>query len=111
MKMRQLDRLTITLTLAKKSLTATDSTDFIELMRLSGGEVVKKQEITEYNRLQETLARRTFDESGDYTLQPFTLGFREHLNDLSNNGVYTSTDSPRGDSEKFIGTYLLVKHM
>ena len=98
------DRLTLTLTLAKKSLTATDSTDFIELMRLSGGEVVKKQEITEYNRLQETLARRTFDESGDYTLQPFTLGFREHLNDLSNNGVYTSTDSPKGDSEKFIGT-------
>ena len=96
------DRLKLTLTLAKKSLTATDSTDFIELMRLAGGEVVKKQEITEYNRLQETLARRTFDESGDYTLQPFTLGFREHLNDLSNNGVYTSSDSPKGDISKFI---------
>ena len=88
------DRLKFQLVLAKKSLTATDSTDFIELMRLSGGEVVRKQEITEYNRIQETLARRTFDESGDYTLQPFTLAFREHLNDLSNNGVYTSTSSP-----------------
>ena len=96
------DRLKVQLTLAKKSLTATDSTNFIELMRLSGGEVTKKQEITEYNRLQETLARRTFDESGDYTLQPFTLGFREHLNDLSNNGVYTSSDSPKGDMNKFI---------
>jgi len=96
------DRLTLTLNLAKKSLTATDSTDFIELMRLEGGEVVKKQEITEYNRLQETLARRTFDESGDYTLQPFTLGFREHFNNLSNNGVFTSTDSPAGDSNKFV---------
>ena len=62
----------------------------------------RKQEITEYNRLQETLARRTFDESGDYTLQPFTLGFREHLNNLSNNGVFTSTDSPRGDASKFV---------
>ena len=96
------DRLKVSMTLAKKSLTATDSTDFIELMRLSAGEVVKKQEITEYNRLQETLARRTFDESGDYTLQPFTVGFREHLNTLSNNGVYTSTDSPKGDPNKFI---------
>lgn len=96
------DRLKVQLTLAKKSLTATDSTDFIELMRLSGGEVTKKQEITEYNRLQETLARRTFDESGDYTLQPFTLGFREHLNNLSNNGVYTLSDSPKGDISKFI---------
>ena len=71
-------------------------------MRLEGGEVVKKQEITEYNRLQETLARRTFDESGDYTLQPFTVGFREHFNNLSNNGVFTSTDSPAGDISKFV---------
>ena len=96
------DRLKVQLTLAKKSLTATDSTDFIELMRLSAGEVVRKQEITEYNRIQETLARRTFDESGDYTLQPFTLAFREHLNDLSNNGVYTPSSSPAGDESKFI---------
>ncbi len=96
------DRLKLTMTLAKKSIASTDSTDFIELMRLANGEVVKKQEITEYNRIQETLARRTFDESGDYTLQPFTLGFREHLNNLSNNGVYTSTSSPAGDSSKFI---------
>ena len=72
-------------------------------MRLSAGEVVRKQEITEYNRIQETLARRTFDESGDYTLQPFTLAFREHLNDLSNNGVYTSSATPAGDESKFIG--------
>ena len=35
------------------SLTSTDSTDFIELMRLSAGEVVRKQEITEYNRIQD----------------------------------------------------------
>ena len=62
-------------------------------MRVANGEVVKKQEITEYNRLQETMARRTFDESGDYTLQPFNLGFREHFNNLTNNGVYTSTSS------------------
>ncbi len=96
------DRLTLTMTLAKKAITATDSTDFIELMRLSAGEVVKKQEITEYNRLQETMARRTFDESGDYTLQPFTMSYREHLNDLSNNGVYTSTDTPSGNANKFI---------
>ena len=96
------DRLKVQLVLAKKSLTATDSTDFIELMRLASGDVVRKQEITEYNRIQETLARRTFDESGDYTLQPFTLGFREHLNNLSNNGVFTSTSSPRGDESKFV---------
>ena len=87
------DRLKVSMTLAKKSLTATDSTDFIELMRLSAGEVVKKQEITEYNRLQETLARRTFDESGDYSVRPFGIDIRENLNDGSNEGVYESTQT------------------
>ena len=96
------DRLKISLTLAKKSLTATDSTNFIELMRVEAGVVTKRVEITEYSRIQDTLARRTYDESGDYMLQPFTVSFREHKNDLNNNGVYKSTDTPVGDTSKFI---------
>ena len=38
-------RLTVTLTLAKKAITSTNSTDFIELMRVANGEVVKKQKL------------------------------------------------------------------
>lgn len=95
-------RLKIQLTLVKKSLTSTDSTNFIELMRVEGGVVTKKVEITQYSRIQDTLARRTYDESGDYMLQPYTVNFREHNNNGVNQGVYTSTDSPAGDKTKFI---------
>ena len=95
-------RLKIQLTLVKKSLTATDSTNFIELMRVEDGTVTKKVEITQYSRIQDTLARRTYDESGDYMLQPYTVNFREHYSDGVNGGVYSSTDSPAGDKTKFI---------
>ena len=96
------NRLKITLTLAKKSLTATDSTNFIELMRVESGIVTRKTQMTEYARLQDSLAQRTYDESGDYTLQPFSVSFREHYNNQTNNGVYSSTDTPAGDKTKFI---------
>lgn len=96
------NRLQITLTLAKKSLTATDSTNFIELMRVEKGIVTRKTEITEYARLQDSLAQRTYDESGDYSLKPFSVAFREHFNNETNNGIYKSTDTPKGDHTKFI---------
>ena len=86
----------------KKSLTATDSTNFIELMRVESGIVTRKTQMTEYARLQDSLAQRTYDESGDYTLQPFSVSFREHYNNQTNNGVYSSTDTPAGDKTKFI---------
>ena len=96
------NRLQISLTLAKKSITATDSTNFIELMRVEKGIVTKRTEITEYSRLQDSLAQRTYDESGDYALQPFSVAFREHFNNETNNGIYKSTDTPAGDHAKFI---------
>ena len=49
---------------------------------------------TDYAVLGDTLARRTFDESGDYTVRPFQYEIREHLdNDVrgeSFTGVYGS---------------------
>ena len=37
---------------------------------------------------QENLARRTFDESGNYTVRPFGIDIKEQLDDGSNDGVY-----------------------
>jgi hypothetical protein len=34
---------------------------------------------TEYAVLEDTFARRTFDESGDYTVRDFDLDLREHI--------------------------------
>ena len=61
-------RFKITLTLTKKSLTATDDNNFFEIARVENGNIKSIVRSTEYAVLEDTLARRTFDESGDYVL-------------------------------------------
>ena len=36
---------------------------------------------TEYNIFAKELARRTYDESGDYYVKPFSIDVKESLND------------------------------
>ena len=97
------NRLKIELTLVSKLLTGTQDIDnFIELSRVEAGTITKQTAISAYNTLERTLARRTFDESGDYVTRPFKVDLREHFNSNLNNGVYLSTDTPAGDKTKFI---------
>ena len=89
-------RLKISLTLAKLSLTDTNDTNFVEIMRVNLGNVLSASRNTEYAVLGETLARRTYDESGHYIVRDFKPDARETLNDGINNGVFESgstTDS------------------
>jgi len=82
-------RLQVTLTLDKLPLGSTDDENFIELLRLKNGVVEKLVDKTDYNIFQENLARRTFDESGNYTVRPFAIDIKEQLDDGSNDGVYS----------------------
>jgi hypothetical protein len=87
------DRLKITLTLTKRSLTDTNDTNFVELLRLKNGKVKKITTKTQYNLIRDYLADRTFDESGNYTVDPFDLDLEESLNDrLGNDGIYFSNE-------------------
>ena len=61
----------------KLSFTSTDDENFVELIRVDNGVVVEKARNTEYSVIGETLARRTFDESGDYTVRDFDFDIRE----------------------------------
>ena len=98
------NRLKITLTLVKKAMEGTQDIDnFIEMSRTEKGEITKQVPVTAYNVLERTLARRTYDESGDYVVSPFGLEIREHLNTNINNGVHLSTDTIPGDSTKMVG--------
>ena len=97
------NRLKITLTLVKKAMAGTQDIDnFIEMSRVETGEITKQVVVTAYNVLERTLARRTYDESGDYIVRPFNLEVREHLNTNINNGVHLSTDTIPGDSAKMV---------
>lgn len=83
----------IDLVLTKLALNSTNDTGFIDLLRLSSGKVLFKVTRTEYSELEKTFARRTFDESGDYALNPFNIKPREYR---SNNR------GPRGNLIRYI---------
>ena len=71
----------INLQLTSVSLDAAiDSFDFIPLLTLSEGKVQFLVDKTEYSQLEKTFARRTFDESGDYTVRQFPIEVRDYRN-------------------------------
>ena len=83
------DRLKISATLSKKALNDYDDKTFVELVRISNGELKKLQNKSEYNLIRDYFAKRTFDESGNYALENFEVEINESLNDRrSNEGVY-----------------------
>ena len=98
-------RLKITLTLSKKTLDDVNDDNFVELMRVKDGVLETHARNTEYSILEQTLARRTYEESGDYTLEDFDYDIRETLDNGFNDGVYTSsqtTDSGNTPSDNLL---------
>jgi len=53
--------------------------NFIEICNIRYGDVIKLTTDSDYNKLEDTLAKRTYDESGDYTVKPFIATVQEHL--------------------------------
>ena len=87
------DRFKISLSLTKKLLTDTNDTDFIEILRVKNGRIQKFNSKTQYNIIRDYLAERTYDESGDYTIDQFNPSIHNSLNDrLGNNGVYFNNE-------------------
>ena len=87
------DRLKITTTLAKKSLTDFNDTNFIELLRIDDGEIKKLVTKSQYSLIRDYFAERTFDESGHYSVQKFDVQVKNSLNDgLSNEGIFKSNE-------------------
>jgi len=84
------DRFKIALSLTKKTLDSADTdTDFIEILRIEDGEIKKVNTKTQYSVIRDYLAQRTFDESGNYSVEPFKISLHNSLNDrLGNNGLF-----------------------
>ena len=82
-------RLKISIALSKLANTSTADDNFIELMRVKRGRIVEETRGIEFGTIEDTFARRTFDESGDYTVRPFQYEVKESVpnNDLP--GVFT----------------------
>ena len=97
-------RLQINLNLKALELDAATGDNFIELLNLRLGVIQKKVNKKEYNILEDTLARRTFDESGDYVVDNFPIELREYWQRTGNQGLYPTrvdgTVGPQGLSEE-----------
>jgi hypothetical protein len=75
-----------------------DDVNFIPLLKINNGVTEVRQERTLYARVYEELAKRTFDESGDYFIKGLGVRTREHLDTGINEGVFSAARG--GDSTK-----------
>ena len=102
------DRFKINLSLVKKNLADPNSADFIELLRTNVGAIENKVERSDLGFINDVLATRTKEESGDYYVKRFSIDVRENLNDAFNNGVYTA-DQTTQDGNTPVEEHLAVQ--
>ena len=105
-------RLKISLDLKSLDLTSTADSDFIEIGRVEDGKLKSDARPTQYSVLGETLARRTFDESGDYTVRPFQFDAREMIDNRHQGtdfrGVYTDGVATQDGGTASEGKFVLA---
>jgi len=85
------DRLKLTAVLDVLDINdTTGAPDFVELFTIQNGIITELYERPQYNILRDEMAKRTFDESGDYYVKGLTVRVRENL-DTGNNFGYSTT--------------------
>jgi hypothetical protein len=71
------DRYVINTRLSKRTLDSSDDSSFFEIIRLVNGLKTKEIDYPIYSEIEKSMARRTHDESGNYTVDPFILSLEE----------------------------------
>ena len=71
-------RLKITLTLEKFEIAAPSNKNFVQLVYLQQGKIQRQIKQTAPSQIEEILARRTYDESGDYVVKAFSSDIKEY---------------------------------
>ena len=98
------DRYSISLSLQSRTLPEADTVDnnYVEISKIENGIMIYQKSASDYNVLGDVLARRTFDESGNYTVKPYGLENIEHLRTSAasiRDGLYTANSG--GNAELF----------
>jgi hypothetical protein len=98
------DRLVLTPTLTKKALfdssnlSSANTESFFPIFEVESGKVRIVRDDTVFNSIGRELAKRTYEESGNYQLKQINTHVKEHLNTGSNFGRYTAGEG--GDKDK-----------
>ena len=85
-------RYQVMLNLAKRDLNSIDDERWIQVARINNGIITNIQSTPTYSEIEEVLARRTYDESGNYIVKPFKTNTQTSTTDRANN--FTLTISP-----------------
>ena len=102
------DRLGISLILKKIGVDQEFPDNFIRLLEVNNGIVRNVQRDPRLNELGKELAKRTYDESGDYYLKSPTISAKETLNNLlGNGGIYNKDQITFNENipDENLGTY------
>jgi hypothetical protein len=81
-------RLNIILDLKVYNYNEQTDKNFIQLLTIKSGLIQRQIKQADYSLIESTLARRTYDESGDYVVKDFPLEIREYYQKNNNFGVY-----------------------
>lgn len=81
-------RLRISLDLFKYAIDEQVDNNFIRLITIKNGSIQNVVNSANYSLIEETLARRTYDESGDYIVEDFPIETREFYQRNGNKGLY-----------------------
>jgi hypothetical protein len=84
------DRYKVDLVLSTRALDSVDDVKFIELARVEQGILTSYVQFPLYSVLEDTLARRTFDESGNYTVRPFKIALETNAANTANMDIILS---------------------
>ena len=88
------DRLRIETTLTKVAVDAvTDENEFITVTEIENGIARKRKTIGVDSKLEDAMAKRTQEESGNYTLSDPVVTIREHLLNGTNGGRYSAEEA------------------
>lgn len=103
------DRYKIQLNLENIPLGTADQDNWVMLARIEYGVLKEIIDKPQYADLMDTMARRTYDESGDYTVKPFLISFMNFLksSEESNDGLYYPTlDNTQAEIEAYENKYV-----
>lgn len=98
------DRYQVTTTLVSYGQEETPPSTFNQIVDIVNGEVQRRYDTNIYAELGKNLARRTYDESGNYAVRQFPVLVKEHLNVDGNNGLraINTVDPERGGNANLL---------
>lgn len=102
------DRYSVSTTLVSYLSEETPPPTFNQILEIANGSVLRKYDTNIYAELGKNLARRTYDESGNYATRQFPVLVKEHLNVDGNNGLrdLNISDPQRGGNPNLLAVGL-----